>query len=106
LQYLQSALLAGFEGGETRIFLPEMKFSKPYELHAIITTEANALVTGAFMSPADYTRRLGDEPDPHDLMRPFPLHLMRLWPISTQVNKPENHDPSIVEPVKLATDAA
>jgi hypothetical protein len=27
-------------------------------------------------------------------------------PISTRVNKPENDDPSIVEPVELATDAA
>jgi len=32
--------------------------------------------------------------------------LMRMWPISTRVNKPENDDPSIVEPIKLAPDAA
>ena len=32
--------------------------------------------------------------------------LMRMWPISTRVNKPENDDPSIVEPFKLAPDAA
>jgi hypothetical protein len=25
-----------------------------------------------------------------------------MWPISTRVNKPENDDPSIVEPVELA----
>jgi len=31
---------------------------------------------------------------------------MRMWPISTRVNKPENDDPSIVEPIKLAPDAA
>ena len=31
---------------------------------------------------------------------------MRMWPISTRVNKPENDDPSIVEPIELATDAA
>ena len=35
--------------------------------------------------------------------RPFPGALMRMWPISTQVNKPENDDPSIVEPIELAT---
>jgi len=29
-----------------------------------------------------------------------------MWPISTRVNKPENDDPSIVEPVALATFAA
>jgi putative SOS response-associated peptidase YedK len=39
-------------------------------------------------------------------MRPFPADLMRMWPISTWVNKPENDDPSIVEPIRLETDAA
>jgi len=31
---------------------------------------------------------------------------MRMWPISTRVNKPENDDPSIVEAIQLSTDAA
>lgn len=31
---------------------------------------------------------------------------MRIWPISTRVNKPENDDPSIVEPIALANSAA
>jgi putative SOS response-associated peptidase YedK len=31
---------------------------------------------------------------------------LRMWPISTRVNKPENDDPSIVEPIRLETDAA
>jgi hypothetical protein len=26
---------------------------------------------------------------------------MRMWPISIRVNKPENDDPSIVEPIEL-----
>jgi putative SOS response-associated peptidase YedK len=47
-------------------------------------------------------RWLGDEPDPHDLLRPFPAEPMRMWPISTQVNKPENDDPSVLEPVELS----
>gem|GEM_PF-1886278 len=29
---------------------------------------------------------------------------MRMWPISTRVNKPENDDPSIVEPLTSARD--
>ena len=29
-----------------------------------------------------------------------------MWPISTQVNKPENDEAAIVEPIELATDAA
>jgi putative SOS response-associated peptidase YedK len=58
------------------------------------------------LAPVDYVRWLSDEPDPHELMGPFPANLMRIWPISTRVNKPENDDPSIIEPVELATDAA
>jgi hypothetical protein len=30
---------------------------------------------------------------------------MRMWPISTRVDKPENDDPSIVEPIALDTTA-
>ena len=40
---------------------------------------------------------------PGDLMRPFPAEPMRMWPISTRVNKPEHNGPSIVEPIALAT---
>jgi len=36
-----------------------------------------------------------------NLMRPFPADLMRMWPISTRVNKPENDDYSIIEPIEL-----
>jgi putative SOS response-associated peptidase YedK len=60
----------------------------------------------AILPPDAYARWLGEEHDPRDLMRPFPADLMRMWPISTRVNKPENDDPSIVEPIELATDAA
>jgi putative SOS response-associated peptidase YedK len=75
---------------------------------AIVTTDANELVAEIhnrmplILAPADYIRWLSDEPDPHDLMRPFPAEPMRMWPISTRVNKPENDDPSIVEPVELS----
>jgi hypothetical protein len=33
-------------------------------------------------------------------MRPFPADLMRMWPISTRVNEPENDDPSIIESIE------
>jgi hypothetical protein len=39
-------------------------------------------------------------------MQPFPADLMGMWPISTRVNKAENDDPSVVESIELATDAA
>jgi hypothetical protein len=47
------------------------------------------------------SRWLSEEPNPGDLMRPFSAEPMRMWPISTRVNKPENDDPSIVEPIEL-----
>jgi hypothetical protein len=37
--------------------------------------------------PFALARWLGDEADPRDLMRPFPAGQMRMWPISTRVNK-------------------
>jgi putative SOS response-associated peptidase YedK len=58
------------------------------------------------LAPGDYARWLSDEPDPRDLMRPFQAEPMRMWPISTRVNKPENDDPSIIEPIELVTSAA
>jgi putative SOS response-associated peptidase YedK len=79
---------------------------------AVITTDANEVVAEIhnriplILAPNDYTRWLSDEPDPRDLMRPFPSEPMRIWPISTRVNKPENDDPSIVEPIALKVSVA
>jgi putative SOS response-associated peptidase YedK len=76
---------------------------------AIITTDANEMVAEIhdrmplILGRGDYVRWLSDEPNPHDLMRPFPAEPMRMWPISTRVNKPENDDPSILEPVEATT---
>ena len=58
------------------------------------------------IAPEDYVRWLSEEPDPRELLRPFPAESMRMWPISTRVNAPENDDPSILEPIKLAASAA
>jgi putative SOS response-associated peptidase YedK len=75
---------------------------------AIITTNANELIAEIhdrmplILAPGDYQHWLSDEPDPHVLMRPFPADQMRIWPISTRVNKPENDDPSILEPIELS----
>jgi len=38
------------------------------------------------------------EPDPRDLLVPYPSEPMTMWPISTRVNKPDNDDPAILEP--------
>ena len=82
-----------------------------FRTFAVITTDAHELVAEIHDRTADpcarhYARWLSDEPDPHELMRPFPAEPLRMWPISTRVNKPENDDPSIVEPIELATSAA
>jgi len=79
---------------------------------AIITTDANDLVADihnrmpVILSPSDYNKWLSEEEDPSDLLRPFPSDNMRVWPISTRVNKRENDDPSILDPIGLAADAA
>jgi putative SOS response-associated peptidase YedK len=57
------------------------------------------------LAPSDYARWLSVEPDPRDLLRPFPAEPMRMWRISSRVNKPDNDDPSILEPIKLAASA-
>jgi putative SOS response-associated peptidase YedK len=65
---------------------------------AIITTDANELVAEIhdrmplILAPTDYTRWVSDEPDPGNLMRPFPAEPMRMWPISTRVNKRRSLD--------------
>jgi putative SOS response-associated peptidase YedK len=78
-----------------------LQLSPPNELVADIHDRMPVI-----LAPGDYARWLGEEPDPRDVMRPFPADLMRMWPISTRVNKPENDDPSIVEPIEVAPDAA
>jgi putative SOS response-associated peptidase YedK len=79
---------------------------------AIITTDANELVADIhdrmplILAPQDYVRWLGEEAEPRDLMQPFPAEPMRMWPISTRVNKPESDDASIIEPIELGAAAA
>jgi putative SOS response-associated peptidase YedK len=76
---------------------------------AIITTDANEPVADIhdrmpiILAQDDYARWLGDEPDPRDLMRPFPAGLMRMWPISTRVNRPDIDDPFIIEPIEVTS---
>jgi putative SOS response-associated peptidase YedK len=83
---------------------PESK--KIIRTFAIITTEANELVgtihdrMPVIIASADYHRWLSPlEPDPNDLMKPFPSEPMAIWSISTRVNSPGNDTPDIREPV-------
>jgi putative SOS response-associated peptidase YedK len=72
---------------------------------AIITTDSNELVgqihdrMPVILHRADYERWIGTDPDPRDLLGPFASEAMRIWPISTRVNKPENDDASILDEV-------
>jgi len=68
-----------------------------------LPTTASELVSAigdrvsVILPPGAYHRWLAKiEPDPRDLLVPFPSELMRIWPISTRVNKPENNDPGIL----------
>ena len=74
---------------------------------AVITCPANQLVAQIHdrmpvIIPAEaYDRWLANvEPDPHDLLVPYPSEPMTIWPISTRVNKPENDDAEILTAVE------
>jgi putative SOS response-associated peptidase YedK len=72
---------------------------------AIITTTPNELCSPihnrmpVILKPDDCDRWLGFEPDPHDLLKPYPAELMEAWPVSTRVNSPANNDPSLLSPL-------
>jgi putative SOS response-associated peptidase YedK len=73
---------------------------------AVITCPANQLVADihdrmpVIIPAAAYDRWLSDiEPDPRDLLVPYPAEPMRMWPVSTRVNKPINDDAEILNAV-------
>ena len=70
----------------------------------VITCPANEHVADihdrmpVIIPPESYDRWLGTlEPDPHDLLVPYPAAPMAMWPISMRVNKPENDEASILD---------
>jgi len=77
----------------------------------IITTPANVMVSRIhprmplILAPADFDRWLGSERDPADLLRSYPSADMRMWPVSTRVNSPDNDDSSILEPISAPVGA-
>jgi putative SOS response-associated peptidase YedK len=58
------------------------------------------------LPPESYDRWLGSEPDPADLIRPYPADQMITWPISTRVNKAENDDAAILDPIEMSASIA
>jgi putative SOS response-associated peptidase YedK len=73
---------------------------------AVITVPSNELVgpihdrMPAILRPEQYDCWLGDEADPRDLLQSCAAESMRMWAISTRVNKPENDDASILDPIE------
>ncbi len=47
----------------------------------------------------DYVRWLWSEPDPSDLMRPFPAELMTMWQIGKAVGASKNNTLDIIEEI-------
>jgi len=78
----------------------------------VLTTPSNDLVgrihdrMPAILKPAGYDRWLGLEPDPRDLLAPFPSEQLTIWPISRRVNSPESDDERLLEEVSLPADDA
>jgi len=79
---------------------------------AVVTCKPNDLVATIhdrmplILHPEDYGRWLNpEEPDPSDLLMPFPAGLMRIWPVSKRVNKAGNEGADLIEPVEIETDA-
>ena len=75
---------------------------------AIITTNSDELVgtihdrMPVIIAPEEYTRWLSTlDPEPRDLLVPYPSERMKMWPISTRVNKPDNNDASILDRLAL-----
>ena len=83
----------------------EPKSGEWFRTFAIITTDTNELVAEihdrmpVILPTSGYVQWLDEEEDPRELMRPFPSEAMRMWPISTRVNKPENDDPTILDEI-------
>jgi putative SOS response-associated peptidase YedK len=72
---------------------------------AVVTCPANDLMSAlhdrmpVILPREGFDRWLcGIEPDPRDLLVPYPSQPMAMWPISTRVNKPDNDDAAILEP--------
>ena len=60
----------------------------------------------AILKPAGYARWLGPEPDPRDLLVPFPSEPMTVWPILRRVNSPDNDDDRLLGEIAPPADMA
>ena len=84
------------------------KYGEEIRSGTIITTGANDLMSEihhrmpVILHPEDYGIWLDpdfDEKEPlTSLLKPYPAHAMKAYPVSRRVNKPSNNEPSVLEP--------
>jgi len=73
----------------------------------IITGEPNELVAQVhtrmpvILSEEHHAKWLGEveNGDLKELLTPFPAERMKMWPISSRVNSPENNDEALLKPI-------
>jgi putative SOS response-associated peptidase YedK len=77
----------------------------------IITTTANEMIDAihdrmpVVLPPPAYERWLAAvEPDPRDLLVPYPSDAMTMWPVSAWVNKPDHDDAAVLAPIESNPD--
>ena len=86
---------------------PDLRPGTEPKTFAIVTCEPNDLVTTihdrmpVILHEKDYARWLSEEPDPFDLLVPYPSELMKVWPVSTRVNKATNEGADLIDPIDL-----
>ena len=88
---------------------------KPVESCTILTTDANALLKDihdrmpVILNPEDYDLwldpGLNDPKQVEHLLKPFDARLMRVYPVSSTVNKVENDSPECAQEVRAQEDA-
>ena len=85
---------------------PNARTGTENKTFAIVTCTPNDLVAAihdrmpVIVHEKDYARWLSEDPDPADLMVPFPSELMKIWPVSTRVNNVRNQDADLLEPIE------
>lgn len=77
------------------------------EVHSfcIVTCQPNEMMSKihdrmpVILDRADYERWLGEEPDPADLLKPFPSDRMKMWRIDRKVGNSKNDTADILDEV-------
>lgn len=82
---------------------PDSRPGTEQRTFAIVTCTPNDLVATihdrmpVILHEKDYARWVGEDPDPANLLAPFPSELMKIWPVSTRVNNVRNQDADLLE---------